>query len=78
MPAGYIDFDERALSFGRLISMKEDVISQTGVDNIRYTAIQRDGKDIYRVGAIGKPQNVKAALDLHKDEAICRGSSVGK
>ena len=34
MPARYIDFNERELTFGRLISMKDDVISKTGVEEI--------------------------------------------
>ena len=48
-------------------------------NDIRFTDDKRPGKqDLYRVGAIGKAEAVCAALDLIKDEAKSRGSSVGK
>ena len=79
MPAGYIIFDAREFAYGRLIKMKEEFMRITGVDNIRFTDDKRTGKeDLFRVGTIGKTENVRAALDLIKDEAMARGSSVGK
>ena len=38
----------------------------------------RGKEDLFRVRAVGKTENVRAALDLMKDEAKSRGSSVGK
>ena len=65
MPAGYIIWDK--------------FIKKTGVNDIRFMDDKRPGKeDLYRVGAIGKAEAVCAALDLIKDEAKSRGSSVGK
>ena len=79
MPAGYIIFDAREFAYGRLIKMKEEFMRITSVDNIRFTDDKRTGKeDLFRVGTIGKTENVRAALDLIKDEAMARGSSVGK
>ena len=79
MPAGYIIFDAREFAYGRLIKMKEEFMRITSVDNIRFTDDQRTGKeDLFRVGPIGKTECVRAALDLIKDEAMARGSSVGK
>ena len=44
-----------------------------------FTDNKRPGKqDLFRVGPIGKTEAVCAALDLIKDEAKSRGSSVGK
>ena len=79
MPAGYIVCDAKEFAFGRLIKQRDEFISKTGVDEIRFTDDKRPGKqDLFRVGPIGKTEAVCAALDLIKDEAKSRGSSEGK
>ena len=75
MPAGYIICDAREFTYGRLIKQRDEFIK----NDIRFTDDKRPGKqDLYRVGAIGKAEAVCAALDLIKDEAKSRGSTVGK
>lgn len=54
-------------------------IKTAGVVSVTYTTIEKDGKaDFYTIGAKGEADHVRKALDLIKDDAIMRGSSVGK
>ena len=77
MAAGSIIFNAKVFAYGQLI--REEIIQATGVDHVRFTDDKRSGKeDLFRVGAVGKTENMRAALDLMKDEAKSRGSSVGK
>ena len=55
--------------------MKEEFIKKSGVVDIKFTP---DNDDHYRVGPIGKCENVRTALDIIKDQAIGRGSFPGK
>ena len=77
MPAGNITFNSRKVAYGRLIKMKDEFIKKSGVLDIKFTP-DPDNDDLYRVGPIGKSENVRAALDLIKDHAISRGSLPGK
>ena len=77
MPAGNIIFNSRKVAYGRLIKMKEEFIKKSGVVDIKFTP-DPDNDDHYRVGPIGKCENVRTALDLIKDQAIGRGSFPGK
>ena len=77
MPAGNITFNSRKIAYGRLITMKETFIKKSGVLDIKFTQVP-DDDDLYRVGPMGKSENVRAALDLIKDHAVSRGSFPGK
>ena len=79
MPSGFIDFDEKEIAYKRLIGLKSFYIKTAGVISVIYTPIEIEGKaEFFRVGAKGETDNVVKALNLIKDDAIVRGSSVGK
>ena len=77
MPTGYNIFDFKENAFGRLIKLR---VRASGVDKIRFTDDKSPGKeDLYRVGTRDdRMENVRAALDIIKEEAMVLGSSVGK
>lgn len=80
MPTGYIIFDSRENAFGRLIKLREEIVRASGVNKIMFTEVNGPGKeDLYRVGTRDdRMENVRAALDIIKEEAMVLGSSVGK